>query len=194
MTWQTKAKDKPLPEAVRAAIVGRIDDESSLEAMVVTIDGTVDRPDGSTFHITWKTFDLLNLPRGCNGRLERGALSFNYISEAGCSGTGAVAGALPFGATSDRYCWSHSVLSFEIRVSQVNRAVAISVGLTEAAEASTLQSASFFRPQARWSINSCCLVELGTDLQTALIVWDANWFSVLAKPNAACRLSSWAAV
>ena len=38
---------------VKAAIVGRTDDEEGVEAMVVTIDGTVDRPDGSTFHITW---------------------------------------------------------------------------------------------------------------------------------------------
>lgn len=42
-----------LPGDVRAAIVGRTDDERGVEAMVVTIDGTVDRPDGSTYHITW---------------------------------------------------------------------------------------------------------------------------------------------
>ena len=34
-------------------IVGRTDDDKGVEAMVVTIDGTVDRPDGSTYHITW---------------------------------------------------------------------------------------------------------------------------------------------
>ena len=38
---------------VKAAIVGRTDDEQGVEAMVVTIDGSVDRPDGSTYHITW---------------------------------------------------------------------------------------------------------------------------------------------
>ncbi len=42
-----------LPGEVKAAIVGRTDDEQGVEAMVVTIDGTVDRPDGSTYHITW---------------------------------------------------------------------------------------------------------------------------------------------
>jgi hypothetical protein len=44
---------KELPGDVRAAIVGRADDGAGVEAMVVTIDGTTDRPDGSTFHITW---------------------------------------------------------------------------------------------------------------------------------------------
>jgi len=43
----------PLPGAVEAAIVGHADDGDSLEAMVVAIDGTTERPDGSTFHITW---------------------------------------------------------------------------------------------------------------------------------------------
>lgn len=38
---------------VKAAIVGRTDDDQGVEAMVVTIDGSVDRPDGSTYHITW---------------------------------------------------------------------------------------------------------------------------------------------
>ncbi|MEO7603076.1 MAG: hypothetical protein ABIS39_07440 [Sphingomicrobium sp.] len=42
-----------LPDDVRAAIVGRTDDGAGVEAMVVTIDGTADRPDGSTYHITW---------------------------------------------------------------------------------------------------------------------------------------------
>jgi len=44
---------KQIPGEVKAAIVGRTDDERGVEAMVVTIDGTVDRPDGSTYHITW---------------------------------------------------------------------------------------------------------------------------------------------
>ena len=44
---------KDVPPEVKAAIVGRTDDGSGVEAMVVTIDGSVDRPDGSTYHITW---------------------------------------------------------------------------------------------------------------------------------------------
>ena len=53
VTLQSNALDVPLPPAVEARIVGRADDEESLECMVVTVDGTTDRPDGSTFHITW---------------------------------------------------------------------------------------------------------------------------------------------
>ena len=36
-----------------ARIVGRADDGQSLECLVVELDGTTDRPDGSTYHITW---------------------------------------------------------------------------------------------------------------------------------------------
>lgn len=43
----------PLPPAATCEIVGRANDGAGVEAMVVKIDGTTDRPDGSTFHITW---------------------------------------------------------------------------------------------------------------------------------------------
>jgi hypothetical protein len=45
--------DKPLPRKPEAQIVGRADDGISLECLVVELDGTTDRPDGSTYHITW---------------------------------------------------------------------------------------------------------------------------------------------
>lgn len=45
--------DTPLPAAARGEIVGGINDGEGLEALVVAIDGTTDRPDGSTYHITW---------------------------------------------------------------------------------------------------------------------------------------------
>jgi len=45
--------DTPLPRQVTAEIIGRADDGDSLECLVVEIDGTSDRPDGSTYHITW---------------------------------------------------------------------------------------------------------------------------------------------
>jgi hypothetical protein len=47
------SKDTPLPRGVEARIVGRADDGDSLECLVVEIDGSTDRPDGSTYHITW---------------------------------------------------------------------------------------------------------------------------------------------
>ncbi|HEU5068261.1 MAG TPA: hypothetical protein VFT61_08765 [Sphingomicrobium sp.] len=45
--------ETPLPREVEAAIVGQADNGDSLECLVVSIDGTTDRPDGSTYHITW---------------------------------------------------------------------------------------------------------------------------------------------
>ena len=43
----------PLPRRPEARIVGRANDGRSLECLVVELDGTTDRPDGSTYHITW---------------------------------------------------------------------------------------------------------------------------------------------
>jgi hypothetical protein len=43
----------PVPAKPEARIVGRADDGRSLECLVVELDGTTDRPDGSTYHITW---------------------------------------------------------------------------------------------------------------------------------------------
>jgi len=42
-----------LPGPVLARIVGRADDGLGVEAMVVELDGSSKRPDGSTYHITW---------------------------------------------------------------------------------------------------------------------------------------------
>ena len=45
--------ETPLPREVSARVIGRVDDGQSLECLVVEIDGATDRPDGSTYHITW---------------------------------------------------------------------------------------------------------------------------------------------
>ena len=45
--------ETPLPREVEAEVIGRADDGDSLECLVVRIDDSTDRPDGSTFHITW---------------------------------------------------------------------------------------------------------------------------------------------
>ena len=46
--------ETPLPnEPFSSKVVGRADDGESLECLVVELDGTTDRPDGSTYHITW---------------------------------------------------------------------------------------------------------------------------------------------
>ncbi|HVU30935.1 MAG TPA: hypothetical protein VHE36_11110 [Sphingomicrobium sp.] len=51
-TGATPASRLPEPPE-SSAVVGRADDGRSLECLVVEIDGTTDRPDGSTYHITW---------------------------------------------------------------------------------------------------------------------------------------------
>jgi hypothetical protein len=46
-------RGSPLPDEARGEIVGRADDGSGVEAMVVRIGGTTARPDGGTYHVTW---------------------------------------------------------------------------------------------------------------------------------------------
>ena len=49
--------DAPKPEETEGLIVGRADDGRGVEAMIVSINGTTDRPDGGTYHITWSLAD-----------------------------------------------------------------------------------------------------------------------------------------
>ncbi|PWC87246.1 hypothetical protein TSH100_10680 [Azospirillum sp. TSH100] len=49
--------DEPLPSATEAEVIGCADDGEGVQALVVAIDGTSDRPDGSTYHITWSLAD-----------------------------------------------------------------------------------------------------------------------------------------
>ena len=51
------ARGAPLPDETHGEIVGRAHDGKGVEAMVVSIGGTTDRPDGSTYHITWSLED-----------------------------------------------------------------------------------------------------------------------------------------
>jgi hypothetical protein len=42
-----------LPIETSGEVVGATDDGSGVQALVVAIGGTTDRPDGSTYHLTW---------------------------------------------------------------------------------------------------------------------------------------------
>ena len=53
VTLKSDAASDPLPPSVEAKLIGRADDGRGVECMVVEIDRTTDRPDGSTYHITW---------------------------------------------------------------------------------------------------------------------------------------------
>ena len=76
VTLKSDAAEEPLPGNAESEIVGRSDDNDSLECLVVTIDGTTDRPDGSTFHITWS----LDKSKGRKARE-----SNDVLKERGCS-------------------------------------------------------------------------------------------------------------
>lgn len=46
--------DAPLPEIPRSSrVVGYADDGRGVECLVVALNGSTDRPDGSSYHITW---------------------------------------------------------------------------------------------------------------------------------------------
>lgn len=53
VTLAAKVGEAPLPDEREGRLLGRADDGKGVEAMVVEIGGTTDRPDGSTYHITW---------------------------------------------------------------------------------------------------------------------------------------------
>ena len=54
VTLQAKAPaSMPLPSARAGEIVGQADDGLGVQALVVSIEGTTDRPGGGTYHITW---------------------------------------------------------------------------------------------------------------------------------------------
>jgi hypothetical protein len=42
-----------LPTEGSGEVIGEVDDGDGVQALVVRIGGTSDRPDGSTYHITW---------------------------------------------------------------------------------------------------------------------------------------------
>src|SRR4051794_27498722 len=47
------APERKPPPGSEGEIVGRTDDGAGVEALVVRISGTTDRPGGGTYHITW---------------------------------------------------------------------------------------------------------------------------------------------
>jgi hypothetical protein len=54
VTLQAKAPaGAPLPCETTGEIVGETDDGRDVQALVVRIGGTTDRPYGSTYHVTW---------------------------------------------------------------------------------------------------------------------------------------------
>lgn len=50
-------RDAGLPTAGEGEIVGQVNDDAGVQAMIVRIDGTSRRPDGGTYHTTWSLGD-----------------------------------------------------------------------------------------------------------------------------------------
>ena len=78
VTLKTDSASDPLPPGVRAEVVGRTDDEKGVEAIAVSIDGTTDRPDGSTYHITWSLGDGRRARESNDVLKERGWEEFDH--------------------------------------------------------------------------------------------------------------------
>jgi hypothetical protein len=53
VTLSFKPAKPKLPTETTAEVVGAVDDGEGVQALVVRIGGTTDRPDGSTYHMTW---------------------------------------------------------------------------------------------------------------------------------------------
>jgi hypothetical protein len=53
VTLEFKPGKPKLPSATSGEIVGEADDGQGVQALIVRIGGTTDRPDGSTYHVTW---------------------------------------------------------------------------------------------------------------------------------------------
>ena len=53
VTLSVGTADAPLPTARAGEVVGEVDDGAGVQALVVRVGGTIDRPDGKSYHITW---------------------------------------------------------------------------------------------------------------------------------------------
>ncbi|HZF45616.1 MAG TPA: hypothetical protein VEZ26_04730 [Sphingomonadaceae bacterium] len=53
VTFKAGPEESAMPEVDHCLAVGMADDGLGVQALVVAIDGTTERPDGSTWHITW---------------------------------------------------------------------------------------------------------------------------------------------
>ena len=57
LTLAFQPSNPKLPTETVGEIVGEAADGQGVQAMVVRIGGTTDRPDGSTYHVTWSLAD-----------------------------------------------------------------------------------------------------------------------------------------
>jgi hypothetical protein len=51
--WSDPGRTRPLPTATGGEIIGEADDGQGVQALVVSIRGGTERPDGGCYHVTW---------------------------------------------------------------------------------------------------------------------------------------------
>jgi len=59
----------PPPESAKVMVVGYKDSGDGIEALVVSVNGSTQRPDGSTYHITWSLDRTKYSPKDSNALL-----------------------------------------------------------------------------------------------------------------------------
>jgi hypothetical protein len=74
VTLSVRDETTPTPVATTGEIVGQADD-GGVQAMVVSIAGTADRPGGGTYHITWSLAEGRS-PRESNDVIAAGWTAF----------------------------------------------------------------------------------------------------------------------
>ena len=53
VTLSSGTESRPPPADTHAEVVGQVNDGAGVQTLIVSINGTTHRPDGSTYHLTW---------------------------------------------------------------------------------------------------------------------------------------------
>ena len=73
VTYEVRvSKDTSLPSPADLKVVGYKNDEEGIEALVVAVNGSLDRPDGNTYHVTWSLDPDKFKPKDSNDMLQQG--------------------------------------------------------------------------------------------------------------------------
>ncbi len=62
--------DTDIPEEASIRVVGKIDSNDGIEALVVSVNGEMKRPDGNIYHITWSLEPDVYSPKDSNTLLQ----------------------------------------------------------------------------------------------------------------------------
>lgn len=76
--FPASAEDAP-PAPAKLAVVGYADSGDGLEALVVSVGGKIERPDGSNYHVTWSLDPAKYSPKDSNALVSNPARKFKMI-------------------------------------------------------------------------------------------------------------------